>query len=68
VEVTLELKGVRGAQAHKEARELLAQVHLADKCSAYPADLSGGQKQRVALARARRQSGDFVGRRADCRP
>lgn len=52
VEVTLELKGVRGAQAHKEARELLAQVHLADKCSAYPADLSGGQKQRVALARA----------------
>jgi len=52
VEVTLELKGLRGAQAHKQARELLAQVHLADKCSAYPADLSGGQKQRVALARA----------------
>jgi putative ABC transport system ATP-binding protein len=52
VEVTLELKGVRGAQAHKEARDLLAQVHLADKYSAYPADLSGGQKQRVALARA----------------
>ena len=43
VEVTLELKGVRGAPAHKQARELLAQVHLADKCSAYPADLSGGQ-------------------------
>jgi putative ABC transport system ATP-binding protein len=52
VEVALELKGVRGATARKEARELLAQVHLADKRSAYPADLSGGQKQRVALARA----------------
>jgi putative ABC transport system ATP-binding protein len=52
VEVALELKGIRGRQARKEARDLLAQVHLGDKCSAYPADLSGGQKQRVALARA----------------
>ena len=52
VEVALELKGIRGARARKEACDLLAQVHLADKSSAYPADLSGGQKQRVALARA----------------
>ena len=52
VEVSLELKGVRGSRARREARELLAQVHLADKGSAYPADMSGGQKQRVALARA----------------
>jgi putative ABC transport system ATP-binding protein len=52
VEVALELKGIRGARARRESRDLLAQVHLADKCSAYPADLSGGQKQRVALARA----------------
>lgn len=52
VEVALELKGIRGSRARREARDLLAQVHLADKCSAYPADLSGGQKQRVALARA----------------
>lgn len=52
VEVALELKGIRGAKARNEARALLAQVHLADKCRAYPADLSGGQKQRVALARA----------------
>jgi putative ABC transport system ATP-binding protein len=52
VEVSLELKGIRGARARREARDLLAQVHLADKGSAYPADLSGGQKQRVALARA----------------
>lgn len=52
VEVALELKGIRGSRARREARDLLAQVHLADKCSTYPADLSGGQKQRVALARA----------------
>jgi putative ABC transport system ATP-binding protein len=52
VEVALELKGIRGSLARNEARELLERVHLADKCSAYPADLSGGQKQRVALARA----------------
>jgi putative ABC transport system ATP-binding protein len=52
VEVALELKGMRGTQARHAARDLLAQVHLEDKCSTFPADLSGGQKQRVALARA----------------
>jgi len=52
VELSLELKGIRGARARKEACDLLAQVNLADKRTAFPADLSGGQKQRVALARA----------------
>jgi putative ABC transport system ATP-binding protein len=52
VEVALELKGIRGGRAKREACDLLRRVHLSDKCSAYPADLSGGQKQRVALARA----------------
>src|SRR5574340_100915 len=32
-------------------RQILEQVHLADKANAYPHELSGGQKQRVALAR-----------------
>jgi polar amino acid transport system ATP-binding protein len=32
--------------------ELLEQVGLGDKPSAYPAQLSGGQQQRVAIARA----------------
>ena len=39
-------------EAGRWAAELLDQVGLAAKRSAYPADLSGGQKQRVAIARA----------------
>jgi len=52
VEVALDLKGIRGSRARKQARELLAEVGLTEKFNTLPADLSGGQKQRVALARA----------------
>ncbi len=52
VELSLDLKGVRGGEARRRAQALLQQVALAEKYDAYPANLSGGQKQRVAIARA----------------
>jgi len=52
VELSLDLKGVRGAKAREEARRLLSLVSLEHKYDTFPSDLSGGQKQRVAVARA----------------
>ncbi len=52
VEVALDLKGIRGAEAKRRAKQVLEAVELEDKYRAKPEDLSGGQKQRVAIARA----------------
>ncbi len=50
VMLPLELLGQNNAAA--AARDLLAQVGLADRGHHYPAQLSGGEQQRVAIARA----------------
>lgn len=46
------LTGQVTAESYQHARQLLQEVGLADKASAYPAMLSGGQQQRVAILRA----------------
>jgi putative ABC transport system ATP-binding protein len=52
VEYALNLKGIRGLSARREASDLLERVGLGDRKRFLPRDLSGGQKQRVAIARA----------------
>ena len=52
VSLALDLRGMRAREASKRGKDLLAEVGLAQKIKAFPADLSGGQKQRVAIARA----------------
>ncbi|MGB3829260.1 MAG: amino acid ABC transporter ATP-binding protein [Ornithinimicrobium sp.] len=46
------VQGRKRSSVRKEALDLLDQVGLSDKPSAYPNQLSGGQQQRVAIARA----------------
>ncbi len=52
MEYALNIKGVRGPEARREAEEILEVVGLGDRKKFLPRDLSGGQKQRVAIARA----------------
>jgi putative ABC transport system ATP-binding protein len=52
VEYALNVKGVKGGEAEREAHRVLDAVGLADRKRFLPRDLSGGQKQRVAIARA----------------
>ena len=52
VSIPLLLLGLKKAEAHSRALEMLTRVGLADRLQSLPAQLSGGQAQRVAIARA----------------
>jgi putative ABC transport system ATP-binding protein len=60
VEYALNLKGVDGGEARRQALGLIERVGLGDRARFLPRDLSGGQKQRVAIARALAASPDVV--------
>lgn len=48
----IKVRGMKKADADKEAMQLLERVGVAQQASKLPAQLSGGQQQRVAIARA----------------
>ena len=52
VEYALNVKGMRGNDARREAERVIDAVGLGERRDFLPRDLSGGQKQRVAIARA----------------
>jgi putative ABC transport system ATP-binding protein len=52
VEYALNVKGVTGRRARRQAQQVLERVGLGERLGFLPRDLSGGQKQRVAIARA----------------
>jgi putative ABC transport system ATP-binding protein len=52
IETALLASGVHRQERRRRARELLAEVGLADRAEHLPAQLSGGERQRVAVARA----------------
>lgn len=52
IALPLELNAFSEAQIEKRVTELLRQVGLEDRATAFPDQLSGGEQQRIAIARA----------------
>ena len=60
VEMPMLFGGVRPAERHRRAKELLERVGLGDRIEHKPTELSGGQMQRVAIARSLAMTPDIV--------
>jgi putative ABC transport system ATP-binding protein len=50
--LALDVRGINGPAAKKEAEKALTAVGLSHRMRSYPRNLSGGEQQRVAVARA----------------
>jgi ABC-type antimicrobial peptide transport system, ATPase component len=60
VEIAMTLSGISAAKRKQRAKEVLAEVGLADQLKKRPNQLSGGQMQRVAIARALVNNPDII--------
>ena len=60
VEMPMLFGGMRSAERHSRATQLLERVGLGDRVDHKPTELSGGQMQRVAIARALAMNPDIV--------
>jgi putative ABC transport system ATP-binding protein len=60
IEMPMLFGGMRPAERHSRATQLLERVGLGDRIDHKPTELSGGQMQRVAIARALAMNPDIV--------
>jgi putative ABC transport system ATP-binding protein len=60
IEMPMLFGGVRPADRHQRAKELLERVGLGDRIDHKPTELSGGQMQRVAIARSLAMNPDII--------
>ena len=60
VELPMLFGGMKPAERHERAKELLTLVGLGERLDHKPTELSGGQMQRVAIARALAMNPDIV--------
>jgi putative ABC transport system ATP-binding protein len=60
VELPMLFGGMKPAERHRRATELLERVGLGDRVDHKPTELSGGQMQRVAIARSLAMNPDII--------